>query len=113
MLTSSSTCKFSQHPSLRNFVLIVYSVLGSQSQEKRAEFQTALQFAQEYSMLAVSLEDRPVIPVTSVILGGAPREFKALFRTWEDAKTPTTWQPTRKPSMRIVGLSEAMEAVGI
>ncbi|KAI5783626.1 gelsolin repeat protein [Geopyxis carbonaria] len=90
-----------------------YIVLGSQSQSKREEFQVALQFTQEYAILAVSIEDRPFLPVSSVILGGAPREFKALFRTWEDAKTPTTWLPTRKPSLRLLGLTEAMEALGV
>ena len=61
----------------------------------------------------MSVEDRPFIPVSSVILGGAPREFKALFRTWDDAKIPTQWQPSRKPSLRLIGLPQAMEAMNI
>jgi hypothetical protein len=93
--------------------LTISSVLGSQAQSKREEFQAALQFAQEYSLLAVSVEDRPFIPVSSVILGGAPREFKSLFRTWDNAKTPTQWQPARKPSLRLVGLPQAMEAMNV
>ncbi|RPB06167.1 hypothetical protein L873DRAFT_1851083, partial [Choiromyces venosus 120613-1] len=89
----------------------LYIVLGANSQDKRAEFETALKFAQEYAMLAASVNDRPFIPVSSVIVGGAPREFKVLFRNWEDSKIPTTWQPTRKPSLRLVGLPAAMEAM--
>ncbi|KAF8245365.1 hypothetical protein K440DRAFT_646308 [Wilcoxina mikolae CBS 423.85] len=90
-----------------------YIVIGSQSQSKREEFQVALQFTQAYALLAVSVEDRPFIPVSSVILGGAPREFKALFRTWDNAKIPTQWQPSRKPSLRLIGLPQAMEAMNI
>ncbi|KAA8895170.1 hypothetical protein FN846DRAFT_970874 [Sphaerosporella brunnea] len=90
-----------------------YIVIGSQSQSKREEFQAALQFTQEYAILSVSVEDRPFIPVSSVILGGAPREFKALFRTWDNAKMPTQWQPARKPSLRLIGLPQAMEAMNV
>ncbi len=60
----------------------------------------------------MSVDDRPFIPVSNVILGGAPRDFKALFRTWEDSMTPTEWTPNRKPSLRLMGLNDAIEAVG-
>lgn len=88
-------------------------MLGAKAQSKREEFQTALQFTQDYSILAVSVDDRPFIPVSSVILGGAPREFRALFRTWEDSKSPTNTKPTgmRKSSLRLIGLDEAMKII--
>ncbi|KAH0614048.1 uncharacterized protein H6S33_005934 [Morchella sextelata] len=91
----------------------LYIVLGANSQSKRPEFQSALQFAQDYAILAATVDDRPFIPVSSVIVGGAPREFKVLFRNWEDAKIPTSWQPSRKPSLRLVGLTAAMEAMKV
>lgn len=89
----------------------LYIVLGANSQSKRPEFQSALQFAQDYAILAATVDNRPFIPVSSVIVGGAPREFKVLFRNWEDAKIPTSWLPSRKPSLRLVGLTAAMEAM--
>lgn len=81
-------------------------------------------------MLAVSVEDRPFMPVSSVILGGAPKEFKALFRTW-DQTHPAVLDPVkmvenkfaqqqaqlggkglgRQRSIRIVSLNEAMNAM--
>lgn len=81
-------------------------------------------------MLAVSVEDRPFMPVSSVILGGAPKEFKALFRTWDSAH-PAVLDPVkmvenkfvqqqaslggkglgRQRSIRIVSLNEAMNAM--
>lgn len=82
-------------------------------------------------MLAVSIEDRPFMPISSVILGGAPKEFKALFRTWDNAcpavlnpqqqqnpAAPVKQQPAasgmrRARSIRLVGLSEAMEAMSV
>lgn len=113
MPSLSFTCGFSADQWAGSCALAdsAHSVIGSQSQSKREEFQAALQFTEAYSLLAVSVEDRPFIPVSSVILGGAPREFKALFRTWDDAKTPTQWQPARKPSLRLIGLPQAMEAM--
>jgi len=92
----------------------MYIVLGANSQDKRVDFQHALQFTNEYSLLASSLEDRPFVPVSTVILGGAPREFKALFRRWQDSKMMTDWKPERRPSLRLmVGLTQAMELMRV
>jgi hypothetical protein len=68
-------------------------------------------FAQEYGILAASMEDRPFIPVSTVVLKGIPRDFKAVFRKWEEAKIMTSWEPKRSPSLRVVPLSAAIEAM--
>ncbi|KAI9779511.1 MAG: hypothetical protein M1839_007319 [Geoglossum umbratile] len=88
----------------------IYIVVGARTQSKYAELQTALMFAQEYGILAASMEDRPFIPVSTVVLQGAPRDFRAVFRKWEETKIITSWEPKRKPSLKVVPLSEAIEA---
>lgn len=114
MLFSSFTCKPRFWLWLRVRMLIPRcSVLGSESQSKRKEFQAALQFTQEYALLAASVEDRPFIPVSNVIWGGTPREFKALFRTWVDAKVSTQRQSSGKPSPSLIGLPQAIEAMDV
>ena len=92
---------------------LLLSVLGANSQAKRAEFQTALQFTQEYSKAAHSMYNRPFVPPTFVLLGGVSREFKAVFRGWQPNHIPTTWAPSRKPSLRVVGLNDAMKAMNM
>lgn len=71
-------------------------------------------FAQEYGILAASLEDRPFVPVSTVVLEGVPRDMKAVFRRWDDRLTPTAalmaGRPKRGKSLRIVGLSQALRA---
>ncbi|KAI9764773.1 MAG: hypothetical protein M1840_008042 [Geoglossum simile] len=89
----------------------IYVVVGARSQSKYAEFQTALIFAQEYGILAASMEDRPFVPVGTVMLQGVPRDFKAVFRKWEEAKTATNWDPKTRPSLKAIPLSAAIEAV--
>ncbi|KAI9814198.1 MAG: hypothetical protein M1827_003364 [Pycnora praestabilis] len=88
----------------------VYIVVGSQAQSRFAEFQTALVFAQEYGILAASLEDRPFVPVSTVVFEGVPKDLKAIFRKWEDKHTMTKWEPKRSPSLRVVPLSAAIAA---
>ncbi|KAI5784834.1 hypothetical protein FPQ18DRAFT_394942 [Pyronema domesticum] len=88
-----------------------YIIVGSQSQSKREEFQAALQFTEAYALFAAQEENRPSIPLISVVIGGAPREFKILFRHWDDNKTPTAWTPARKPSLRVLELEQAKQAV--
>jgi hypothetical protein len=67
-------------------------------------------FAQEYGILAASMEDRPFIPVSTVVLQGAPRDLKAVFRKWDEAKTMTRWEPNKSSSLRVIPLSAAIEA---
>jgi len=71
-------------------------------------------FAQEYGFLAVSEEDRPFMPVTTVVLEGVPRDMKAVFRFWDDAMIPAAGlmqgKLGRGKSLRIVSLDKAIEA---
>ena len=71
-------------------------------------------FAQEYGILAVSEEDRPFMPVTTIVLEGVPRDMKAVFRHWNDAVIPTaelmSGSLKRGKSLKIVGLEKAMRA---
>ncbi|KAK6524876.1 hypothetical protein TWF281_011777 [Arthrobotrys megalospora] len=87
----------------------LYIIVGEQAQDKRVDFQHALLFTQEYSIMAASNEDRPFVPPSNVVLGGAPKELKVIFRRWEDSKTPTAWHPSRNPSVKLtMGLRDAM-----
>lgn len=71
-------------------------------------------FAQEYGILAASLQDRPFVPVSTVVLEGVPRDMKAVFRGWQDQMQPTaalmSGKPRRGKSLRIVGLQAAIAA---
>ncbi|KAF2864982.1 hypothetical protein BDV95DRAFT_269150 [Massariosphaeria phaeospora] len=91
----------------------VYIIVGSLSRTQAAAFSTALLFAQEYLLLAVSEEDRPFMPVATVVLEGVPRDLKAVFRCWDDAMVPAAnlmqGKLGRGKSLRIVGLGKAME----
>ncbi|KAF2124696.1 hypothetical protein P153DRAFT_125259 [Dothidotthia symphoricarpi CBS 119687] len=92
----------------------MYIIVGSLSRSQAQAFSTALLFAQEYGMLAVSEEDRPFMPFTNVVLEGVPRDMKAIFRHWEDALIPAAGLMSGKlgrgKSLRIVGLEKAIEA---
>jgi len=68
-------------------------------------------FAQEYGILAASMEDRPFVPVSTVVLQGVPRDFKAVFRKWEEAKIMTNWDPKTRPPLKVIPLSVAIEAM--
>lgn len=71
-------------------------------------------FAQDYGILAVSEEDRPFMPVTTIVLEGVPRDMKAVFRFWDDSIIPAAGlmrgKLGRGKSLRIVGLEKAIEA---
>ncbi|USP80174.1 hypothetical protein yc1106_07448 [Curvularia clavata] len=92
----------------------MYIIVGSLSRTQAPAFSTALMFAQAYGMLAVSEEDRPFMPVTTVVLEGVPRDMKVLFRHWDDKLIPAAGLMTGKlgrgKSLRIVGLEKAIEA---
>lgn len=75
-------------------------------------FRTSLLFAQEYAILAASLEDRPLVPNCSVIFGGrpgeqVPEEMRRAFRKWNGEKERRMWA-----GVRILGLGEALKACG-
>ncbi|KAF2683759.1 hypothetical protein K458DRAFT_443314 [Lentithecium fluviatile CBS 122367] len=92
----------------------MYIIVGALSKSQAAAFSTALMFVQEYSILAVSEEDRPFMPVSTVVLEGWPRDMKAVFRFWDDAMVPAAGlmrgKLGRGKSLRIVGLEKAIEA---
>ncbi|KAJ9667194.1 hypothetical protein H2201_002715 [Coniosporium apollinis] len=68
----------------------IYIIVGALSRSQSHAFSTALLFAQEYGILAASLEDRPFVPVSTVVMEGVPRDMKAVFRRWEDRLMPTS-----------------------
>ncbi|EAT90136.2 hypothetical protein SNOG_01924 [Parastagonospora nodorum SN15] len=92
----------------------ISSIIGALSRTQSQAFSTALLFAQEYGILAVSEEDRPFMPVTTVVMEGVPRDMKAVFRHWDDALIPAAGlmrgKLGRGKSLRIVGLDKAIEA---
>ncbi len=65
------------------------------------------------------MEDRPFVPISTVVLEGIPRDLKSVFRKWRDADSPTRMNsnnPTspnlkRGRSLRIVPLTQALQAL--
>jgi hypothetical protein len=74
-------------------------------------------FAQEYSILAVSEEDRPFVPVTTIVLEGVPRDMKSVFRFWDDSLIPAAGlmggKLGRGKSLKIIALDKAIQATRI
>ncbi|EFR03985.1 hypothetical protein MGYG_06989 [Nannizzia gypsea CBS 118893] len=68
----------------------IYVIVGDRSNARSAEFASALVFAQEYGILAVSEQDRPFLPKSHVILEGLPTECKRAFRNWDGRHSPGT-----------------------
>ena len=99
----------------------VYVIVGAKAQSQVGAFKTALEFAQEYSILASGFEDRPFIPVSTVVLEGIPRDLKSVFRKWVDVDSPTIMPDMaalspdgglrRGRSLRIVPLTQALAAM--
>ncbi|PHH79876.1 hypothetical protein CDD82_2130 [Ophiocordyceps australis] len=94
----------------------VYIIVGERANSQYASFRNALDFAQEYAILAAGMEDRPFVPVSTVVLEGIPRDMKPVFRKWDDARSPTlTHQPQqglrRGRSLRVLTLTQALQAV--
>lgn len=59
------------------------------------------------------MEDRPFVPVTTVVLEGVPKDMKSVFRKWDDARSPTfhgAKSLQRGRSLRVVPLTVALEA---
>ncbi|KAK4249650.1 hypothetical protein C7999DRAFT_29902 [Corynascus novoguineensis] len=67
----------------------LYIIVGARSQHQYAAFRNALDFAQEYAILAAGMEDRPFVPFSTIVLEGIPRDLKSVFRKWRDVKSPT------------------------
>ena len=82
---------------------------------KLATFRTALVFAQEYGILAASAEDRPFVPVASVVIcirnnsgigkdaDEIPEGMRRAFRKWDDSVIG---------KCKVLPLTAALEATG-
>ncbi|KAI1121116.1 hypothetical protein F5Y10DRAFT_282727 [Nemania abortiva] len=93
----------------------LYIVVGARAQAQYASFHNALDFAQEYAILAASVEDRPFVPVSTVVLEGIPRDMKSVFRKWQDTLSPTVTNVNtglkRGRSLKVVSLGQALQAL--
>lgn len=103
----------------------LYIIVGKESQDKYDDFCAALVFAQEYGILTAGMEDRPFVPVSTVVLEGVPRDMKGVFRKWRDVQSPLIMKPRTLPqqggsmggslkrgkSLRVVRLNDALDAV--
>ncbi|KAL7626973.1 hypothetical protein AAE478_003748 [Parahypoxylon ruwenzoriense] len=93
----------------------LYIIVGSRAQPQYASFHNALDFAQEYAILAAGMEDRPFVPFSTVVLEGIPRDMKSVFRKWRDTKNPTITNVNaglkRGRSLRVVPLNQALQAL--
>lgn len=110
----------------------MYIIVGGDAQNEYPSFHNALDFAQEYAILAAGMEDRPFVPVSTVVLEGIPRDLRSCFRKWRDDMGPTRMvQPNtggsgsgpgsggqlpsplkRARSLRVVPLGQALQALG-
>ncbi|KAK7428625.1 hypothetical protein QQZ08_004887 [Neonectria magnoliae] len=94
----------------------MYIMVGARAQDQYSSFRNALDFAQEYAILASGMEDRPFVPISTVVLEGVPRDLKRVFRTWRDELSPTattapaSGTPKRVRSLRVVSLTQALQA---
>ncbi|KAG5919805.1 hypothetical protein E4U61_000554 [Claviceps capensis] len=96
----------------------IYIIVGSRANSQYGSFRNALDFAQEYAILASGMEDRPFVPISTVVLEGIPRDLKRVFRKWDDGKSPTVTNPAgsgsglrRGRSLRVVTLTQALQAL--
>ncbi|KAI1375012.1 hypothetical protein F4677DRAFT_424310 [Hypoxylon crocopeplum] len=93
----------------------LYIIVGSRAQAQYASFHNALDFAQEYAIIAAGMEDRPFVPFSTVVLEGIPRDMKSVFRKWRDAESPTITNVNtglrRGRSLRVVPLNQALQVL--
>ena len=93
----------------------MYIIVGKHAQSQYTSFRTALDFAQEYAILASGMEDRPFVPIATVVLEGTPRDLKSCFRKWRDDRAPTAVKENpalkRGRSLRVVPLTQALLAL--
>lgn len=81
----------------------LYVIIGEQASSRPTELASAIVFAQEYGILAASLQDRPFIPKSFVAIGGVPDSCKTAFRKWDRR----TWQS----QPQVLPLNAAIEAI--
>jgi len=84
----------------------IFVIVGEQATSRSAEFASALVFAQQYGIVAVSLQDRPFLPKSRVVLNGLPEECKPAFRKWEDNDIMNHGK-----AVKILPLNAAIEAI--
>jgi hypothetical protein len=103
----------------------LHSIPSPHSRAHAHAFSSALLFAQDYGILAASAQDRPFVPVSTVVLEGAPRDLKAVFRRWSNPSSAegsgdgsSSAEAKKKSgglkrggSLRTVGLAAALAAV--
>jgi hypothetical protein len=93
-------------------ILTGFSILSPTSHSQSHAFSSALLFAQDYGILSASAQDRPFVPVSTVILEGAPRDLKATFRSWKSKEAPAAKPGLKRGgSLRVVGLAAALAAI--
>jgi hypothetical protein len=96
--------------------LTLHSIIGPLAHSQSHAFATALLFAQDYGIIAAGMEDRPFVPISTVVLEGVPRDMKACFRQWRDddvvggTEALMAGKPRRGRSLRCVGLDAALAA---
>lgn len=110
----------------------MYIIIGREAQSQYASFHNALDFAQEYAILAAGMEDRPFVPVSTVVMEGIPRDMRSCFRKWRDDWSPTKMLPNsnntatpvsaggpanpgglkRARSLKVLPLGQALQALG-
>ena len=88
----------------------IYILVGSMAQSQFSSFQHSLMFAQEYAILAAGMEDRPFVPVSTIVLEGMPKDMRAVFRKAPAERKPTGNVVQRGRSLRVVPLNAALEA---
>lgn len=69
--------------------LTSFSTDGANQGNQYQAFHTALHFAQEYGILAAGMEDRPFVPICTVVVEGMPRDARVVVRKWKDGVVTT------------------------
>jgi hypothetical protein len=88
--------------------LTLLRYVGEDAGRKPVEFVTALMFAQDYGILAASLEDRQSIPPCSITFYGVPSDFTPAFRKWEKNSGMGSGQ---QKACQVITLNDAVEAL--
>ena len=110
MPSSKSMCKvpepFSSLLPNATQLIPVPSLVPSNPKSLLPTFRAACEFAQEYGILVASEEDRPFVPVSSVVLGKGrvPEGVKHAFRKWDEGKYDA------KQDARVLPLNESLRA---
>ncbi|KPA42945.1 hypothetical protein FLAG1_04131 [Fusarium langsethiae] len=117
----SEIAPFNQHDLSPEHIYVLdaffemYIIVGARAQSQYSSFRNALDFAQEYAILAAGMEDRPFVPISTVVLEGIPRDLKRVFRFWRDDLNPTATNTStslkRGRSLRVVSLTQALQAL--